>query len=1150
MQPTTTSLPTPGLAIIYSNDTEQLRRVVIQWLTQQPVSPLGLETILVQSNGIAQWLKMALASRDEGGPGVAAGIEIELPNQFIWQLYRAILGDVVPKHLPYDKNNLSWRILHLLPQLQQEAIFEPVRRYLADDEQGLKSYYLALRLADLFDQYQVYRADWLNSWSQGEDTLPDGKGANPPVPSAQLWQPALWRALRQDMAQRESPQRFSSRADVHQQALQALQAGDIANPAALPERLIVFGIAALPQQSVELLAALAAHRQVIMAILNPCRYYWGDITLLKDEIRQQQWRQQRKAGLPQQIDPDLLHVHAPPLLASLGRQGRDYISYLQQFDQPERYRDWFSQIDLFDEELPEGEGTLLQQLQRDILELRPVPTPPRSLDLSDRSITFHQAHSRQREVEILQDRLIADLASDPTLQPRDCMVMMPDIHSYSAHIEAVFGRINRDDPRYIGYTLADQRQRGHNPLLIAVEYLLNLPQQRVTLSEVLSLLEVEALQRRFGFNAAALVQLKVWLEESGVRWGLSEAHRRQLELAAMGHPYSWAAGMERMVVGYAMGETEAWQGVTPYGEVSGLAAAELGTLLALMRQLELWQQRLTAEPMRRLTDWQALLGGSEETPGLLESFFTMESLSEQALQLRLQHALAGLRQSCDAGGFDQPLTLAVVRDSWLSGIDESGLSQRFMAGHVTFSTLLPMRAIPFRRIYMLGMNDKEYPRTRRPDDFDLMAGRYRPGDRSRRDDDRYLFLEALLSTREALYISWIGRSVYDDTPQPPSVLISQLRDQIDKGWRIGSERPLPYLTTAHPLQPFSRRYFGGDVTTYAHEWQLPPATAQESEPLPPLTAEQQPELTLTTLADFMRHPVTHFVQSQFKARYRRQSVAMSDDEPFSLDGLEQYQLQQEIVARLLSRDFLTVEEAVTGYCSRQNLPLYGFGEQLRQTLIAAITPLWHHFLSDCGGQWQPGEGVECHIALPTGTLVGAVEPLYQLSGASAVQLLWRGGKILTEGSGDKSEQPRWHILATTWLQQLAANAMGVAVSTRLYGEGGCLCLPPINAEAARTQLDGVLHCWQSGLKSPLPLTLKSAIAWLQQDEKSSREEIDGSYQQEGALSETPELRRYFSDFDAMVEAGLPQAAAALYGPLTATAWQWYDAPANSHDSEI
>jgi exonuclease V gamma subunit len=114
---------------------------------------------------------MALAETANGHPGIAAGLKVELPNQFVWQLYRAVLGDDIPTSLPYDKMNLSWRLLGMLPQLT-DAVYQPLQRYLQDDSDGRKSYQLALRLADLFDQYQVYRGvcckarwpAWWGSW--------------------------------------------------------------------------------------------------------------------------------------------------------------------------------------------------------------------------------------------------------------------------------------------------------------------------------------------------------------------------------------------------------------------------------------------------------------------------------------------------------------------------------------------------------------------------------------------------------------------------------------------------------------------------------------------------------------------------------------------------------------------------------------------------------------------------------------------------------------------------------------------------------------------------------------------------------------------------------------------------------------------------
>jgi exodeoxyribonuclease V gamma subunit len=160
-------------------------------------------------------------------------------------------------------------------------------------------------------------------------------------------------------------------------------------------------------------------------------------------------------------------------------------------------------------------------------------------------------------------------------------------------------------------------------------------------------------------------------------------------------------------------------------------------------------------------------------------------------------------------------------------MDEPTLNHQFVSGGVTFCTLMPMRAVPFRVVCLLGMNDGDFPRRAPKADFDLLAqpGMARPGDRSRRDDDRYLMLEAVLAARDKLYISWVGRNVRDNSEQPPSVLVSQLRDYLVNGWQLD----LHARTTEHALQPFSRRYFeDGGLLTYAREWREAHGEAAEA----------------------------------------------------------------------------------------------------------------------------------------------------------------------------------------------------------------------------------------------------------------------------------------------------------------------------------
>jgi exodeoxyribonuclease V gamma subunit len=363
----------------------------------------------------------------------------------------------------------------------------------------------------------------------------------------------------------------------------------------------------------------------------------------------------------------------------------------------------------------------------------------------------------------------------------------------------VFGQYARGDPRHIPHDIADLQERGHSPLLVALEWLLRLPQQRCRLSELRDLLDVPAIAARFGVDAADLPRLAQWMAGAGVRWGLHAEQRESWAWAPAAAVNTGAFGLRRMLLGYASGDAApAWDEIEPYPEVGGLDAALAGALAALLDALEQWWG--SASTARHAH------GLGRAFRQLLATFFSATDEADRQTLAALHDALAHLagrlrhgricgRRAAGRGARG----LALCRG-------EPGLNRRFRAGGVTFCTLLPMRAIPFEVLCLLGMNDGDYPRRHPRSDFDLMGqpGQARPGDRSRRDDDRQLMLEAVLSARRVLYLSWAGRSVRDNSTQPPSVLVSQLRDYIAAGWPGDL---LAARTTEHPLQPFSRRYF-------------------------------------------------------------------------------------------------------------------------------------------------------------------------------------------------------------------------------------------------------------------------------------------------------------------------------------------------------
>jgi exodeoxyribonuclease V gamma subunit len=1111
----------PGFMVIHGNRLEALRGLAVEWMRRHPLGPLENETILVQSNGISQWLKLALAADESrGGAGIAAALDVTLPARFLWQAYRSVLSqregeDAVPPVSPFDKPRLVWRLMRLLPALMDAPVFAPLARFLAEDDDLRKRHQLAERLADLFDQYQVYRADWLTAWAAGEDVILTARGEARPLAEAQRWQAELWRALRDDILQTQGEQGLaSSRAAVHERFLEACQALSV-RPPGLPRRVVVFGISSLPAQTLEALAAMARVSQVLLCVHNPCRHYWADIIEHKDLLRAERRRQQRRPGMPADLAETELHLHAQPLLAAWGKQGRDYLRLLDEFDEEQAYRNLFEgeslRIDLFDSPLGEGEGSaepsLLRQLQDDILELRPLhetrATWPAVDPVRDRSLRFQVAHSALREVEILHDQLLAAFSEDPTLRPRDILVMVPDVDQYAAAVQAVFGRLDPDDTRHIPFTLSDQASRHRLPLLIALESLLRLPELRLSVSDLLDLLEVPAVRARFGIAEAGLPTLRRWIEGAGIRWGLDARQRQSLDLPAGLTANTWAFGLRRLLLGYAVGDAAdgPWQGIEPYDDIGGLEAALAGPLVTLIDTLE-DQWRTLAEPTD-VSTW------GERLRGLLEACFLADSDQDLMALTRLEQALDAWQESAEEAGLTEPLPLSVVREHWLSQVDEASLSQRFLAGAVNIATLMPMRAIPFRHVCLLGMNDADYPRVQRPLDIDLMAHDYRPGDRSRREDDRYLFLEALLSARDRLTISWVGRSIIDNSEQPPSVLLGQLRDHLARGWRLscsaspghddedGGKALLAALTTEHPLQPFSIEYFreGASLSTYAHEWRelhRPDAEPAPAEKVPLAPFRQESPLTLAQLGNFLKAPVQAFYTTRLKVFLETEAMERLDHEPFALGGLDHWQLQHALIEA--SREAVEAGEPIEPVLAatlerleRQGrLAMGGFAERMRDKLVEPMDTLfadyrqvleaWPHAMEE-----PLTVSLDLQAALGQGLGEGTGEGLVLEDWLGELRVndaMERCRVLLTTSSLVNKGKYHWKHWLGPWVAHLAGQLEG-PMTTRLLSRAGGGTLAPLPADEARAHLATIAAAWQRGMATPLPLARDTAFAWLE-----------------------------------------------------------------------
>lgn len=840
------------LSLYHASDLETLGELATRYLAQPLADPFAPALVVVPSQGMGRWLTLELARKQ----GIAMQLNIQLPASFVWDLSRTVLGEL-PEQSAFAPQTLTWRLYDWLCEPANLEQAPRLAAYLQDgDERRRLS--LAARIADTFDQYLLYRDDWLGAWERGE-TL--GLGPD------ESWQALLWQELTRD----GHPHRARLLGDL----LQRLY--DDKPLAGLPERLLVFGISSLPPHHLRVLDGLARHIDVVICALNPTREAWGDIRDIRELARQ-----------PDTGADDWYLDVGHPLLASLGKQGRDFFDSLFSLEGQE--------FGLYaqDESLPDD--SLLHALQNDILRLRTrAPNERMSLADTDRSLEVHVAHSPLREVEILHDQLLARFAADPSLSPDQVVVLTPDIERYAPFIDAVFAA--REGVPRIPYSLADRSLRAEVPLIEAFLGLLMLAQSRFAAEEILAWLEQPAIARRAGIESEDLPLLRDWLREAGVRWGRDGEQRARLGLPAEA-AFTWRQGLDRLLLGFAAPPQLAGDRAPLLGEHWPLDALEgargqlLGRLVDFVERLGQLAEQL-ARP-RPLAEW------ADDLQLLIDSLFDEREAGDTLLVL--SQACAALREQAQAAELQRPIELELVHQQLAAALQQNTGASGFLTGAVTFGTMVPMRSLPFRVICLLGLDDGVFPRRTPPAGFDLMGRHPRRGDRARRLDDRYLLLETLLSARDALYLSYVGRDPRDNAQLPPSVLLSEVLEAVDlTAVRPDGGKASEHISIAHPLQPFAPGNFasGGFSASWFRAAQR---LAEPPQPALPFASRlSEPDdawLTIepSQLLQCFRHPSRFLLEQRLGLRLADSRETLASDEPFELEmpawnGLRQLSLQ-------------------------------------------------------------------------------------------------------------------------------------------------------------------------------------------------------------------------------------------------------------------
>ena len=1000
--------PSPHPFLIHSSHrVETLAERLADEMRRRPGDPLLAERIVVPHPIMGRWLRLQLATE----LGVAAHLRIELPAAFAWAAMREAMP-ALPTVPVYEPAYLRWRIFERLDRWDGD---DEIACYLADGD-ARKRFELADRLAIAYDRCLVYRPDSIRAWQTGESSH---------------WHGRLWAELAADYMSEHQPKsrHWIDVLDDYRSAL----VGQAARP-----RVSFFAVTTLSPSYLEMLHLATAAMEIHLFLLSPRRDFWGTPP-------------SRKAGG--------YYAEESELLEAWGRPARDLQAMLYR-------RQAVEVVDqLAARDQPSGD-TCLGTVQADIVGAA-APSAARN---PDDSIQIHVCHSPTREVEVLHDLLLGVFDQCPDIQPADVLVLTPDLEIYAPIIAAVFGAAGR-----IRFQVG-RRRFNEGAALTAFLDLLELPGSRYAANAVLAPLRAASVRACFGIGESDLEGIRDAVRRAGIRWGLDAAHRTELDVPASPN-HNWHHGLRRLLLGYAI-DADAdvlLDGVTPcaldrWGYRSGAADYQhLGRFLRYCEStfaLDHWSQ--AAHPP---SEWAARL-----RTDVLARFFTADRGSTPEVSRELStvaRLIDDFAVECDNAGTGTPVPFGVLRDvlSERAAASTRGLPR--LADGVTVTGLTVGQAPPAKVVCAVGMNDGAFPRRPPAMAFEFLVRLFgedarRLGDRDVRDDDRFAFLEAVLAARRCLLLTYTGRDLQEDKPIPPSVVVSELTEYLDRRFPdAAGEGGRERWQTRHPLQPFSPRYFRPDeAALFSYSAPMAAAaTALDAGGGAPdrfggtlEAARAAPEIELEDLIRFAVSPSKHFVRRRLGLHLEVRDDELADDEPFHLDALQAWQLKSDLAD-------------------------WGKPSEVRAARLAAAS-----------GLLPPGNMADIQHRESAGEVARLQEALlpyrdYDTTGeVDAVMNDTRVVGVVKQFHDEKNELVWWRIGAirakdriAVWLRLLAlTGARDCRLLAYLFGsksgaEPSTLTGP--SPARARELLGDWVTAWQEGQRKPLPFFAETSWVW-------------------------------------------------------------------------
>ncbi|WP_140909627.1 exodeoxyribonuclease V subunit gamma [Cognatiluteimonas lumbrici] len=1084
--------PVNDFRLYHSNALDVLAGLLAEELRKPaPGQPLlAPDTVLIPQVAMRRWLQATLAERH----GIAANLEFLAPGEFVARALAANPPrDEAAEGGELDAASLKWHLYAALldPAVRAHPAMAQLAAYL-DGDDPLRAWSLAGELAAVFEKYQAWRRDWLLRWEAGAD---------PDDPQAILWRiVATGRSHRARRIQ-DYLARFGGEGD--------------AVPAGLPSRMFAFATLNVSPDVLRVMATQARAGTLHFYLPTPTRAYWGDLQSLGARLQ---------AG----EDPFGGEDAENPLLRDWGAAGRDFMALLGSYEVVHPSGEIAAYAD--PEAASDQPDTLLRRMQADLFHRRAQPsgTPRNEVDARDPSLQFHACHTRLRELQVLHDRLRAlleDNRFDPPLQPREIAVLAPDIDPYVPYLESVFGGRGRGDS--IPWAMADASPLAGEPLAAAFLRLLELPVSRFGLDEILELLASPPLAEAAGLDAGAFERLHGWLREAGARWGLDAAHRARLG-APEDDAYTWQFALDRLLLGHASGDEALVAGdgrvVAPWTELEGSALDALDTLLRLLRVLARHQRTLGAALPP--AQWR------EHLLGLLDALLPRPPSSrggERALD-RLRALIDAFAKEAEAAGYEDAVPAEVVRAHFAQVLGEADTRAPLLTGGVSFARMVPMRLLPFRVICLLGMNDGEFPR-RDPAaglnrlTAELGTDKRRHGDRSTRDDDRYLFLQLFSSAQDVFYLSWTGADPRDGSAREPSAVVSELLSAAAAYHEAGDADA---LVLRHALQPFSPAAFGSEDTrhfSYGAHWHPaagrlsgarsllgPWIAAGTSLPAP---EDEANELSLDVLRRFLLAPAEQFLRHRLGLRLVEPEEAGEDIEPLAAPGrgLARNRLQHAVFEALLAGEDRDAMQARLR--ARGMLPSGPLGSRALAEVLGEVQPYASRFADWRGAATAPADPLRLDVEI------------------DGLRLHGRIGGVWPQGIARlRFGKPNGPSVIRNGLDWLLACAAGESLPVHEFHEDDSGNIGPhrrdvLDPAQAKDALRALLELRANGLRQPLVFAPRSGWCYYSAEKpergiEAARKQWRGSDRQWGEGTEPAwelalRARDPFADRDALRE---------------------------------